>query len=121
MVMLISLSQASEHLRRDTNADDGDLTIKIEAASQAIINYIDDKDFLDSSGDVEYDTFGDPIGVPKPIQAATLALVGMLYSDRDGQEFEMLINNRGTTRVGEIIFPRTVHFLLEAYRSPRMA
>ena len=39
-VMLVRLQEASDHLRRDTTDDDNDLTLKIKAASAAIINYL---------------------------------------------------------------------------------
>lgn len=120
MVMLVSLQQASDHLRRDSDDDDNDLTLKIHAASQAVINYIDDLDFLDSAGDVELDSAGDPVGVPFAIQSATLILLGMLYVDRDAPDFRKGETNN-PARTGEIILPKTVHFLLDPYRIPRLA
>ena len=57
MVMLASLEQVSQHIRRDTDADDEDVIKKIKAASSIILNYIDgNADFLDSSGEVDYDS-----------------------------------------------------------------
>ncbi len=120
MVMLVSLQQASDHLRRDTDDDDADLTIKIEAASQAVLNYIGDQDFIDSAGEVEVDSAGDPVGVPRPIQAATFILVGQLYIDRDAPDFGGP-NWRTPARTGEITLPKAVHFLLDPYRLPRLA
>lgn len=118
MVMLVSLQQASDHLRRDTSDDNNDLSLKIEAASQAILNYIDDKQFLNSAGDVDFDSSELPIGVPRPIQAATLIVLGLLYVDRDSPDFR---NGDTAPRTGDIILPRTVHFLLDPYRKPRIA
>lgn len=83
MVMLVTLQEASDHLRRDTTDDDDDLTIKIKAASAAVLNYIETADFIDSSGEPDYDSSGDAI-VPFDVKAATLILVGMFYKDRDG-------------------------------------
>lgn len=115
MVMLVSLEQASAHLRRDTDDDDADLTIKIEAASQAVLNYIAPVDFLDSAGEPDFDSAGDPVGVPAPIQSAVLLIVGDLYTDRDMQNFR----EGGTApRWGNITLSRTVHFLLDPYRIP---
>lgn len=114
MIMLVSLEQASAHLRRDTDDDDADLTLKIQAASQAVINYVDDLNFLDSSGEPEYDSSGDIVGVPQPLQAATLLILGDLYSDRELGEAEK------APRLGEITLSRTVHFLLDPYRIPTL-
>jgi hypothetical protein len=110
MVQLVSLDQASNHLRRDTTDDNSDLLLKIEAASQAVLNYIDDYSFLDSAGEV------DPtIPVPRPIQAAVLIILGDLYVNRDAPEYR---EGGSAPRLGEITLPRTVHFLLDSYRTP---
>src|SRR5690606_253679 len=111
-MMLITLEQASDHLRRDTGDDDADLLLKIEAASQAVLNYITDKSFLED-GHVVYDSAGEPV-VPRPIQAAALIVLGQLYKDRDGEEME----ERSDPRLGDIVLPRTVHFLLDPYKTP---
>lgn len=115
MVMLVSLEQASVHLRRDTDDDDADLTIKIQAASQAVLNYIDPVDFIDSSGEPEFDSDGNPVGVPAPIQSAVLLIIGDLYADRDGVDYR---SGNSTPRLGDIIIPRAAHFLLDPYRTP---
>lgn len=121
-MMLVSLQQASDHLRRDTGDDDADLTLKIKAASLAVINYLG-KDraaeviIFDSAGDVIVDSSGDPVGVPEAIQAAVMLLIGDLYADRDGRDF---IEGGSDDRLSKIILPRTVHFLLDPYRQPRM-
>lgn len=120
MPLLVSLRQASDHLRRDTDDDDLDLLIKVKAASQAILNYISDHSFLDSSGEPEYDTAGDPINVPEPIQSAVLLLIGNLYTDRFGQEYTEPKASADLARSGNLVLPRTVHFLLDPYRTPVM-
>ena len=113
MVMLVSLTQASAHLRRDTDDDDADLTLKIHAASGAVINYLKaGATFLDSADDVEVDSFGDPVGVPFEVQAATLLLLGSLYSDREGSEPDMW--ERG-------YLPKAVTALLYPLRDPALA
>lgn len=114
MVMLVSLEEANDHLRRDTSDDDNDLKLKIQAASQAVLTYIDDRDFITSDGEPDYDSAGNPI-VPDPIKAAVLIILGILYADRDGPDFR---DGKSAPRVGDIILPRTVHFLLDAYRAP---
>lgn len=118
--MLVSLQQASDHLRRDTTDDDADLMLKIEAASQAILNYVTDHSFLGSSGEVEYDSAGEPLNVPRPIQSATLLILGVLYRDRDGEEMVSPRSGGGMARLGNIIIPRAAHFLLDPYRLPTL-
>jgi hypothetical protein len=88
MLMLVSLAQASAHLRRDTSEDDPDLVLKIQAASAAVINYLKEgkAPIIDSNGGIDVDSSGDILGVPPEVQAATLILVGVLYRDRDFQD-----------------------------------
>ena len=113
MVMLVSLAQASEHLRRDTDDDDNDLTLKIHAASGAVIAYLKNgATFLDSADEVETDSFGDPINVPANVQAATLLLLGVLYRDREGSNESFI--ERG-------YLPNAVVALLYPLRDPAMA
>lgn len=113
MVMLVTLNQASDQLRRDDCEDDGDLTLKIQAASQAVINYLKDgADFLDSDGEPEVDVNGEPMNVPANVQLAVLMLVGIMYRDRDGQEMEKW-------DLGYL--PKPVVNLLYMNRSPAMA
>lgn len=111
MVMLVSLQQASDHLRRDDDADNNDLTLKIKAASKSIIRYLKDgATFLDSQGDVEVDSSGDPIGVPEDVQSATLIMLGWLYRDRDAMD----------DRIEYATLPKAVTALLYPLRKPTM-
>lgn len=85
-VMLITLQQARDHLRSDTTADDADLTLKIKAASELVMEYLKPEGcatFTDSAGDLFLDSAGDAIGVPWRVQAGTCLMVGYLYKDRD--------------------------------------
>jgi hypothetical protein len=84
-MMLVTLEQVKAHLRIVHSSDDVDLTGKIHAASAAVIEYLKDGalEFLDSSGRVEVDSSGDPVGVPDVVQTATLIMVGYLNKDRD--------------------------------------
>lgn len=80
----VSLQQASDHLRRDTDADDNDLRLKIRAASAAVANALKESgmaEILDSAGLVPLDSNGDPI-VPEDVQWATLLVLGESYSNR---------------------------------------
>lgn len=110
-MMLVSLKQASEHIRRDTDADDDDLILKIKAASQAVINYLKDgaDAFLDSHGNVILDSSDNP-EVPFEVQAAVLMLIDNLYNNRSGNE---------TYAMGYL--PEPVMALLYPLRTPALA
>lgn len=117
MTMLVSLAQAKIHLRidgPDPSPEDADLTLKIEAASGAVLNYIRSSvpSFLDSSGDPLLDSAGDPIGIPYEVKAATLLLLGDLYKERDAI-------NAAEWEHG--FLPKSVLSMLYPYRMPSMA
>lgn len=109
--MLVTLAQASAHLRRDTTDDDADLTDKIIAASQVVLNYIGDgaDDFINS---FNVDSAGNPI-IPAAVQAATLLLTGILYKIRDGEGgiINPQFHDQG-------YLPLAVTALLYPYRTP---
>lgn len=133
MVMLVTLQQASDHLRRDTTDDDNDLTLKISGVSRAILNYLKDdmlayqfemdehgKPVLDSAGDIIYleDTAGDFIA-REEVQQAVLIMLGVIYIDRDGKDY---VDNSGSQeRLGNMSLPRAVHWILDSIRSPTYA
>lgn len=123
MVMLVSLKQASDHLRRDTDDDDADLELKIEAASEAVLNYLKDSSaitFLDTAGEVETDSAGNPVGVPRAIQIATLMLVGIFYRDREGQSGSS--NSRSSASEWRQGFlPPAITAVLYPLRTPEVA
>jgi len=99
-MMLVTLAEARDHLRSDSVDDDADLTIKIHAASGAVINYLKSPAFIDESA------------VPFEVKAATLLLIGYLYKDRDGDE-------GGEYQQGYL--PRPVTALLYPLRDPALA
>lgn len=82
---LITLEYAKKQIQMDHDDDDLLISMYIEAASESIVSYLKDGAavFLDSSGEVEYDEFGEPVGVPKKVQVATMLYVGILYRNRD--------------------------------------
>ncbi|MFA6063874.1 MAG: head-tail connector protein [Gallionella sp.] len=113
MVMLVTLQQSKDHLRIDTSDGDNDLTLKIHAASAAVLNYIRNGAdvFLDSSGEPVLDSNSFPLGIPYEVQAATLLMVGYLFKDRD-------TNADGAYEHGYI--PKPVMALLYVHRVPSL-
>lgn len=106
MTMLVTLQQASDHLRRDTTDDDDDLTLKIEAASGIVLAYITESAYVP-------DEAGAPTAQVLPeVQNATLVMVGYLYKDRDQDADEQW--ERGYP-------PRPVASLLQHLRTPGIA
>lgn len=107
-MMFVTLEQARAHLRSDTTADDNDVILKIEAATEACLDYMEDgaDGFVNTAN---MDSAGNPITVPRKVQAATLLMLGYLFKDRDNDEnheYEM----------GYL--PRPVMALLYSYRTP---
>lgn len=82
---LVTLEQVKAHLRIDTEDGDADLSLKVEAASSLVVDYLKDFEYaaFDSAG-VILDSTGDPVDVLPKVQAATLLLVGFLHRERDG-------------------------------------
>lgn len=104
--MLVSLAEASDHVRRDTDADDADLTLKIEGASGAVINYLKQPDFIGADGNV--------VGtVPNEVKSATLLLIGEMYNARDAEAYQRW------TQQGYL--PPPVVSLLYPLRKPALA
>lgn len=89
MVMLVTLDEASFHLRRDTSDDDADLTLKIKAASGAVMNYLKVSgnayvSHVDSDGQTVFELDTDGQRIPKDeVRNAVLLLVGDFYRNRD--------------------------------------
>lgn len=117
MTMLVSLQEASDHLRRDTTDDDADLELKIKAASAAIITYLKTPSFADSSGEVPEDSNGVGIDIPDDVKIATLLLVGEFYRNRDGDQNGAVDQQF----YGYGYLPRPVVALLYPYRVPTLA
>lgn len=113
-MMLVTLQQAKDDLKMDHDVDDADITLKIQAASAAIVNYLKDyaDSFLDSSGDVIMDSSGEP-DVPYEIKAATLLMVRDFYMH--------LEPNQVDAQYGYGYLPRAVTALLYPLRDPTIA
>lgn len=119
MTMLVTLEQASDHLRRDSTDDDEDLTLKIHGASGSVLGYLKGANHLaqevDGEGKPVFDVDGKPVYTDQvlfEVQAATLLMVGYLYRSRDNDkdhEFE------------QGFLPRPVTALLYGLRTPALA
>jgi hypothetical protein len=79
MVALATYEEAVDHLRLDGDADQSDVELKIEAASEVVLNYLGNPDeYFDTAGEINADS------IPAVVKKAVLYLTGVLYSDRDG-------------------------------------
>ena len=100
-MMFVTVSQATQHLRRDTTVDDNDVILKIEAASEAILQFLShgrDLPFeqaVDSAGAPLFDSNGDAIAaldsngepiVKMTVKQATLLLLGEFYLNREADQ-----------------------------------
>lgn len=106
-MMLVTLQQASDHLRRDTTDDDADLTLKIKAASRLVMNYlgVGAASFTDSAGDIFVDSHGDAIGIPEDVQIATLMMTGYLFRERDCDDEKAFEQGFLPKAVTALLFP----------------
>jgi hypothetical protein len=118
MTMLVSLVQAKRHLRVTHTADDPDITLKIHAASGAVINYLKSSAYqwVDSSGAVLEDSNG--VLVPHEVQEATLVLLGWMFSYREGETGE---SNPAFQAFEQGYLPPPVIALLYPLRDPALA
>lgn len=128
-MMLVTLQEASEHLRRDTDDDDQDLTLKIHAASAAVLNYLKRESLAyeperDEAGNVVRDEDGFPVpaldddGKPTvrfEVRAAVLLMLGELYKNREGEQ-----GGEIPTQWGYGYLPRPVVALLYPLRDPAL-
>lgn len=129
-MMLVTLAEASAHLRRDTSADDMDLTLKIRAASAAVLSYLKTTRYLyqpelDSTGMPVLDSNGWPVpeldsdnvpAVRSDIRAAALLLIGEFYKSREGEQ-----EGAVDAQFGYGYLPRPVVALLTPYRDPALS
>ena len=128
-MMLVTVQEASDHLRRDTDYDEGDLTLKIHAASSAVMNYLKRnvlayEPMRTSIGEVVRDSSGWPVpmedssGEPlvrSEVKAAVLLMLGELYKNREGEQAGEI-----PTQWGYGYLPRPVVALLYPLRDPAL-
>ena len=122
MTQLVTLDQAKLHLRVDQDAEDDDITLKIEAASAAILDYIGDAQylFLDTGGDeldLE-DTSTDQAAhrAKHLCRQATLLVLGDFYRSREPTATDPV-----PAQFGYGYLPRAVVALLTSLRTPTIA
>lgn len=114
MTSLVTLVQAKAHLRMDHDEDDEQIEAMIEAASGAVLNYLDDAqyNYVDTGGEILEDSSG-PITIPPVIQQATLLMLGDLYRNREPTASDVI-----DPQFGYGYLPRAVVALLFTYRAP---
>lgn len=124
MIEYVTLTEASDHLRRDTTDDDNDLSLKIKGASAAVRNYLKQEWrayvlALDSNGDIVVDSNGDPVPdedsngpiIRPEVKVATLQMIGEMYKYREGDQ-------TGRINEGYGYLPIAVVALLYPLRKP---
>lgn len=88
--MLVTVEEARDHLRSDTDADTADLTAKIQAASDAVLDYVGTLVPRDTAGDPFVNTSGALIGLPNRVvsrlKQATLVTLAYFYRERAGSQ-----------------------------------
>jgi len=97
MAMLVTIEQAAAHLRIDDYTDEAsDLTLKIQAASGVVLDYLEM--VIDDFGDSD----SDGREIPAQIQQATLLLIGDMHGYRGS----------GAPAYNEALLPPVVRALL---------
>ena len=125
MTRLVTLEEAKAHLRVDHDLDDLDITLKIEAASAAVLAYIEDAQylFLDTGGEpIEFDTTDTSTELEQSAlrarslcQQATLLVLGEFYRNREPAATDVVPD-----RFGYGYLPRAVVALLAPLRTPTL-
>ena len=118
-MMLVTLQQAKEHLRIDIGDGDADLTLKINGASGAVLNYLKGANrfvrALDVDGEPVVDADGKPVYTSEvlfEVQAAVLLMLGYLNKNRDNDKDHEYESG---------YLPRPVTALLFPLRDPALA
>lgn len=104
-VQLVTLANLKSALRIEHNDDDAALNIYISAISQAVLNYIKAATWFDETGPID--------DIPDPVRLATIAWIGLVYREPDGDPDNYYQNGFST--------PGFVKALLYPYRTPTSA
>lgn len=102
---LVTLKQARQHIQSTHSADDDDLGLKIDAASQAVLTYLKIQDRFD----MECDLY--PV-----VKQAILIMVAEMYKNREGEQDGEIDQSYGYGYL-----PRPVVALLYPHRDPSVA
>jgi len=104
LISLVRLQEAKDHLRVTNTAADTDIALKIEIASEILMDYIKRKEPPE-----EWMTDDSPITyvVPPLVKGACLLILGELYMNREASVANVL--------------PERLCALLERYRDPSFA
>lgn len=92
---IVTLPEVKEHLRYDTDDNDSNLNIYIEAAENAVLNYVTDE--------FENNAY------PDVFKQAVFLMVGMFDTDREPSKESVVTDN---------YLPAPVRALLYPYRTP---
>lgn len=85
---IITPAQARDQVRSDSTADDADLQIKIDAATDAVIDYISIPitDLFNTNGTPKIGEDGAVVRGAHRVKQAILLTVAWLYTERDGTQ-----------------------------------
>ena len=103
--MIVTLQEARDHLRSDTDSDDADLELKIAAAEEVVLTYLK----LEDSDDI-------PAKAKNAAKAACLLLIGEFYKNREATQ-----DGAVDAQFGYGYLPRPVVSLLYPHRDPSIA
>ena len=116
---LVTTQEAAAHLRIDY-VTDGDLDLKIAAASSAVLAYL--KSAANAwilNGTLILDSGGSPL-LPAQVKQATLLLIGEFFINREGSQNGEIGGALGIPH-GYGYLPRAVVALLYPLRDPALA
>jgi hypothetical protein len=82
-MMLISLEVARLQIRSDDTADDSLVIAYIQAVTRAILNYVNQEPFLDSTGELYVDSNDIVLDVPEDWRLACMIEVARMYRFRE--------------------------------------
>lgn len=85
MAMLVTLERAKSQEYVIHDADDAEITNKVEEASDIVLDYVGDRENA-NGWSAEDPLPADAIAVPGVISAAVLLVFGALWENRDGGE-----------------------------------
>lgn len=117
-MMLITLAQARAQIRSDDTYDDADVIATIQAVSSAILNYVDTRALIDSTGEIPESSAGVPdVNYPEEWNLACKIEVARHYRFRENDSDDHIDPQFGYGYP----FGKTAIGLLWPYRMPGIA